>query len=507
MPLRKKAFENEAIHLFWEMELSKIAQQLRKLAEADDIEGLAALLESWPIEDRNDDWLMGVENRMNAPSSTPDQKKRMRALHDEFDETRKGSNLRIIRTSLAVVEKLIVLEDAGADLETPEVTEWLESFEKFEIFYEKIKRLPDSLCQMRNLKEFNVVELLLPRKQPLLPDSFATLDKLQVLKIFEYKARSLPLLPASLKKLTVGGHHNLELNVTGLTALEELYLERLELPPVGIEDLQSLKKLSWQNSECESFPEEFLALPNLKRENISLEDSEMELPDKPLPEIFSGASYSDPELDAIAQAILSFNTAVRGMEAEDEDELTAYLLVESEPASDEVLETFAKKLGVALPESLQRFYRMIGGLGHLYCNETHTISIPTPEKELEALSREFGATKSLGLIDTINESYDSLRPESEEDGYPFSQEELDTINQRFICFGSYTNSWGFESSQYLFFDDEGNFGSIYFDQNGDDDFSTDLRRIVSSTHPKFTLSELLAKSLESIAKGLRERED
>ena len=70
------------------MPLSEIAQQLSKLAEQNDIEGMAALLESWPVTDRGDDWAMGVEARMGFPSSTDDQKARMRVLWSEFEEAK-----------------------------------------------------------------------------------------------------------------------------------------------------------------------------------------------------------------------------------------------------------------------------------------------------------------------------------------------------------------------------------------------------------------------------------
>ena len=489
------------------MPLSDLAKQLSKFAEVNDVEGMAALLESWPVADRCDDWMCGVESRMHLPSSTDDQKARMRVLWKEFEETNRGSNLQLIRTSLAVVNKLIDLEDSNADLETPEVSQWLDSFTSIGIYFERLKRVPESLCRMRNLERLDLVELQLPRKVSAVPDSIASLEKLQLLNVTKNRLKALQRLPTSLKTLVVSGNTNLQLDVSGLKELETLYLDRLQQSPVGIADLKSLKKLSWRESECESFPIEFLELPELSRHSIDLEDSDMELPDPPPLESFS-ASYTDAEMDQIAQSMMAFNAAVEKMHTDEDDGFDCYTLVKCEPATDGILAAFAEKSGVPLPASLEKFYRTIGGLQHRYCSETHSISIPPAEHELESLTSELGPLKSTGLIDTISWSYSGqIEPDVEVDGIRFSQEELDLLNRRYTCFGSRLNEWGFEASHYLYFDDQGKFGSIYYNQNGDHDFETQLREMVTTSPATATLSELIAECLATIEQALRERED
>ena len=489
------------------MPLSELAQQLSKLAELNDVEGMAALLESWPVVDRNDDWMCGVESRMHLPSSTDDQKARMRVLWKEFEETNTGSDLQIIRTSLAVIKKLIELEDANADLETPEVVQWLDSFTSIGVFFERLERVPESLCKMRNLEQLDLVELQLPRKVSAVPASIASLEKLQLLNVTKNKLTALSLLPPSLKTLVVSGNTNLQLDVCGLTTLETLHLDRLKQSPVGIADLKSLKKLSWRESKCESFPIEFLELPKLSRSSIDLEDSDMELPD-PLPaEVFSG-SYADPEMDQIAQSMLAFNAAVGKIRTDDGEGFEEYRLVKCEPATDEILVALAEKSGVPLPASLEKFYRTIGGLEHRYCDETHSISIPSAEQELKFLTSELGPLKSTGLIDTISWTYiDQIEADVEVDGIRFSQEELDLLNRRYNCFGMRRGNWGLEAGHYLYFDDQGQFGSIYYNQNGDHEFETELRQMVTASPATATLSELIAECLATIEQALLEMDD
>lgn len=53
--------------------------QARPLLEREDIEGLTCLLETW--QPRDEFWLQCVDSRRRAPSSTPDQKRRLRALY------------------------------------------------------------------------------------------------------------------------------------------------------------------------------------------------------------------------------------------------------------------------------------------------------------------------------------------------------------------------------------------------------------------------------------------
>ena len=97
---------------------------------------------------------------------------------------------------------------------------------------------------------------------------------------------------------------------------------------------KSLQKLVWRNSKCDTFPIEFLQLPQLDRNSIDLEDSDMGLPDPPSAKVFAGA-FEDPEMNQIAQSMLAFNAAVKKMHTDEDDGLAEYVLIECQPATEE----------------------------------------------------------------------------------------------------------------------------------------------------------------------------
>jgi hypothetical protein len=61
-----------------EPEVSLLFQQVRALAIASDVEGLTALLETWP--ERTVEWRDFVKQRLLAPSTTDEQRKRLKAV-------------------------------------------------------------------------------------------------------------------------------------------------------------------------------------------------------------------------------------------------------------------------------------------------------------------------------------------------------------------------------------------------------------------------------------------
>ena len=478
--------------------MSKLNEKLGELAANDDTEGMAILLESWPETDRGDDWIAAVEVRMRAPSSTDDQKSRMRDLRKAFRNASGGADLSKIRSSLGVTKKLIDLEDAGADFGTAEVTEWLDSFDVLELIMEKLDRVPNSICKMRNLERLELSCLRLQKGSPVAPESLASLTKLKVLNVSDSKLTALPPLPTSLKTLVVNGNPKLQLDLAGLSELEELHLDGLNQPPTGIEDLLGLKNLSWQDSECEEFPEAFLSLPQLKRENIFLEGSEMELPEEAGPAPFS-RRFNDPDLDEIAAAIIAFNETLPELEFEDDDDADVLVLVECESATKEIVDAFEKQAGIKLPSGLEKFYCEIGGIEHRYCDECNSLSIPPLESLLWDLTTEIGRKPSMGLVDSIVRPYACDLKE-----WGLTQEELELANRRLICFGTRRGDWGLEAAHFLYFDKEGGFGSIYFHQSGDDRFDTDLKSILAGDSATKTLSELIKECLAAVEQGLRE---
>ncbi|AJW28881.1 hypothetical protein Z042_25315 [Chania multitudinisentens RB-25] len=57
---------------------SSFMQQIQDYANAGDVEAMTCLIESWP--NRDDDWRIALISRLSAPSTTPEQRKRLEAL-------------------------------------------------------------------------------------------------------------------------------------------------------------------------------------------------------------------------------------------------------------------------------------------------------------------------------------------------------------------------------------------------------------------------------------------
>ncbi|MBB6562286.1 hypothetical protein HNP48_004996 [Acidovorax soli] len=58
--------------------LSLFAQRVRDLVHAEDVEGLTQLIETWP--DHGEEWQQALIGRLYAPSTTPEQRARLKAL-------------------------------------------------------------------------------------------------------------------------------------------------------------------------------------------------------------------------------------------------------------------------------------------------------------------------------------------------------------------------------------------------------------------------------------------
>ena len=59
---------------------SRLAQKVREFAENDDVSGLTDLLSNWPEHDK--EWLLYVDARIVAPSSTAEQTQRLKAIRE-----------------------------------------------------------------------------------------------------------------------------------------------------------------------------------------------------------------------------------------------------------------------------------------------------------------------------------------------------------------------------------------------------------------------------------------
>ena len=295
-----------------------------------------------------------------------------------------------------------------------------------------------------------------------------------------------------------------------MTALEGLTINGVNRTPRGIADLQALRTLVWQDSDVAEFPAEFLSLPRLQQANINLENSDMDLPQVPEtvapPLAITGDVASDEDLALIAPAVHRFNAAIQDLYGDEEDGfyLRFYRLAACERATDAQIEALTETFQVTLPSSLITFYRHVGGLGAQTNNETWSINVPTAAELIAYTAPEqaCGPLRSLGIIDQIRWSWGNSRPEFDA-GVNLSQAEIDTLNAKYSCFGLWRHDWGLEAAFYLYVDDAGRYGSLYYHQDYGDVFE-ELRAMRDTSPATLTLGQLVGDALGQMEAGIRD---
>lgn len=98
--------------------MTKLNDQLQALASEDDVEGIALLLERW--QDRAEEWLEAVEARLRAPSSTPDQRRRMLALRDAWRADSEGDRPPTTKERMEALRQEVLAAEAVAAAREPE---------------------------------------------------------------------------------------------------------------------------------------------------------------------------------------------------------------------------------------------------------------------------------------------------------------------------------------------------------------------------------------------------
>ena len=482
--------------------MTEFLVRMGRLAESEDTEGMVDLLESRQL--RDDDWLACLQSRLRAPSSTTEQKQRLKLLKEGWLAQSQGEDLKLIRTSPWIFKKLLALEEEGADFQKKDVSEWLASVESLSLGFEKVTAIPKALTLLTNLKFLDLSSLRF-RGELEWPQSLNLLDKLEVLNLEDNGLSKLPELPVSLKTLVVGQNHpTMEVDLSGLVHLQSLNLDGLETEPRGMEELVALESLAWRNSGRESFPESLLTLPKLSRDQIDLSGSSMSLPEVSVPMAAPfEASSQNGDVDEIAQAIEAYNQFVSAYQGyDDEEERQAELLINSPKANEADLEVLERLLDGKLPDKLKTFYMEIGGVRASYISECCSIWIPTVEEHLSQASLKErgmgGALTGLGLVDFIRWSWGFCRPEFEA-GAELSAEEIEQLNERFTAFGIRRGSWGLEAADYLFMDQDGQCGSVYFHQDGSDT-AEEMRELLVNGPEGGELGVFLSENFKKVAK-------
>ncbi|SDD70768.1 SMI1 / KNR4 family (SUKH-1) [Dyadobacter soli] len=165
-----------------------------------------------------------------------------------------------------------------------------------------------------------------------------------------------------------------------------------------------------------------------------------------------------------------------------------------DPAHLAILES---KIGRPLPPDLKEFYNTVGNIKSNSLNENNSIDFFSTSYLVEKLddSDKWEKIVSLGLLDMIKHSWGNDREEIDE----LSANTRDQINSRYICFGWFRTDDNLESANYLYFDQDGKFGSVPYHQDDFDDLFVNYIKPMLNTSPASkSLEDLIVESMEII---------
>jgi hypothetical protein len=170
-------------------------------------------------------------------------------------------------------------------------------------------------------------------------------------------------------------------------------------------------------------------------------------------------------------------------------------------ATDEQLVQLQKNSSPAIPEGLKNFYKKWGGIVRHVHSETY-LNIPSVTTMLDILNGKFSSKwpgptlKSLGLIDYIKYSWGNDRWEFESDEF-FTTEQLHVLNEKYKCFGIYRPN--LERAYYLYFDQQGNFGEILYDQNLFEETKNHLQSMLTKSPANQSFNALIRHAFKQVA--------
>ncbi|WP_028603020.1 SMI1/KNR4 family protein [Ottowia thiooxydans] len=199
----------------------------------------------------------------------------------------------------------------------------------------------------------------------------------------------------------------------------------------------------------------------------------------------------------LKQELEEFNQSIEEI---DPDFFNFHILRFDAPSTDEQLGLLQERCNISIPEDLKDFYLQYGGLER---NEKYSecyLEIPGVSKVLKLLN-SIGELASLGLIDGIKHSWGNDRWEFEEDEF-FSSAELQSLNDKYKFFGLYRPD--LERAHYLYFDQQGNFGELFYDQDLFDDAETELRSMLLKSPASLDFHSLLKNGLQALLEFRRD---
>lgn len=211
------------------------------------------------------------------------------------------------------------------------------------------------------------------------------------------------------------------------------------------------------------------------------------------------------------------------------DEYYAARLGYMGPATEAQINSLAHAFKGEMPPELRAFYKTCGGIAPLeedaadFGDGVIKIFAPgyllqklqePPEPAAKGLLRSLGSflqktpkwksppklgkLHSLGLVDMMRFGWG---PRADFDGnIPAAMQQA--LNARYKCIGWYQLEWGATEGYYIFFDENGSFGTVYFSQDEYGELLKQLETLLGAGVPKQSLENLLEQALEEMKKSI-----
>lgn len=157
----------------------------------------------------------------------------------------------------------------------------------------------------------------------------------------------------------------------------------------------------------------------------------------------------------------------------------------------------AARITMPVPDELQAFYHVIGSL---HCRDAQLFALPELLGCYRGVPTEYGVAKSIGIIDMIRLCWGNDRFEFEPPNGYITQAEVDALNGAYACVGWYMPE-DEESARYVYFDRQGNFGTIFYHQDAFDElYADDLLPMLTASPANHSLSEIILEIMQTVAK-------
>lgn len=189
---------------------------------------------------------------------------------------------------------------------------------------------------------------------------------------------------------------------------------------------------------------------------------------------------SPPQNETAFEAVQRYTRALEYAKQIDEDMGHWFELKEPSPLSQQMIERFEKQIGIAYPPALRRFLLEHGPFK------------AGSDSSLSIMSGWRDENPSAGLVAYIDNVWGG-RPEFEEE---YTPEQIDRLNRTAICFSTlYIND---DSHEYAFFDQNGKFGTIAYNQDDFPALKEILEPILERSNANQTFDEVVSHQITGL---------